>query len=192
MRPMQAPNGFIAGQVFISDSLENGAGYSSYFDTPAQIEALLGYVTGQSSSDFYGPLVHASHADVCPTSCPDCLRDFGNLPYHNILDWRLGLDLARLALDPQAPIDFSVSYWLGLDAAAGAAYFGAMPGWYHGYFHGVYAGRRGNKLMIITHPLWREDAGNPGPHLAPACAQALAQGLQTEFKSIFEVYRRPY
>jgi Lhr-like helicase len=192
MRPVQDPNGFITGQVFISDSLENGAGYSSYFGTPAQMEALLRYVTGQSSSDFYGPLVHASHAGACLTSCPDCLRDFGNLPYHNILDWRLGLDLARLALDPQAPMDFSVAYWQGLDAAAGAAYFGAMPGWHHGYFHGVYAGQRGNRLVIITHPLWREDAGNPGPHLAPACAQALAQGLQAEFKSIFEVYRRPY
>lgn len=192
MRPVRDPNGFITGQVFISDSLENGAGYSSYFGNPTQIEALLRYVTGQSSNDFYGPLVHPSHAGECQTSCPDCLREFGNLPYHNILDWRLALDLARLALDAQAPIDFSVPYWQGLDAAAGAAYFGAMPGWTHAYFHGVYAGQRNNVLVIITHPLWREDASDPGPHIAPACAQALAQGLQVEFKSVFEAYRRPY
>lgn len=192
MRPVQDANGFITGQVFISDSLENGAGYSSFFGTPAQTEALLRYTTGQSSYDFYGPLVHASHASECLTSCPDCLRDFGNLPYHNILDWRLGLDLARLALDVQALIDFSVPYWQGLDAAAGAAYFGAMPGWNHGPFHGVYAGLRNNRLVIISHPLWREDATNPGPHIASACAQALTQGLQVEFKSVFEAYRRPY
>jgi hypothetical protein len=192
MRPVRDINGLITGQVFISDSLENGAGYSSHFGTPTQIEALLRYVTGQSSNDFYGPLVHSSHAAECQTSCPDCLRDFGNLPYHNILDWRLGFDLARLALDPHAVIDFSVPYWQGLDAAIGAAYFGAMPGWNHAYFHGVYAGRRNNVLVLITHPLWREDANNPGPHIAPACAQALAQGLQVEFKTIFEAYRRPY
>jgi hypothetical protein len=89
-------------------------------------------------------------------------------------------------------VDFSVPYWQGLDEAAGVAYFGAMPGWTHGYFRGVYAGRRGNQLVIITHPLWREDASNPGPHIAQACAQALAQGLRVEFKSIFEAYRRPY
>lgn len=192
MRPVQDANGLITGQVFISDSLENGAGYSSYFGTPAQTELLLRYVTGQSSNDFYGPLVHSSHADECQTSCPDCLREFGNLPYHNILDWRLALDVARLALSAQAPIDFSVPYWHGSDAAAGAAYFGAMPGWTHGYFHGVYAGQRNNRIVMITHPLWREDANNPGPHIAPACAHALAQGLQVEFKSIFEAYRRPY
>lgn len=192
MRPVRDANGLITGQVFISDSLENGAGYSSYFGTPAQTDLLLRYVTGQSSNDFYGPLVHSSHADECQTSCPDCLREFGNLPYHNILDWRLALDVARLALDAQAPIDFSVPYWHGLDASAGAAYFGAMPGWIHGYFHGVYAGRRNNRLVIISHPLWREDSNNPGPDIAPACAQATVQGLQVEFKSIFEAYRRPY
>jgi DEAD/DEAH box helicase domain-containing protein len=192
MRPVQDVDGHIIGQVFISDSLENGAGYSSFFGTPAQAEALLLYVTGQTAQDFYGPLVDPSHAGPCLTSCPDCLRDFANLPYHNILDWRLGMDLARLALDTNAPIDFSVPYWQGLDVAAGAAYFGAMPGWSHAFFHGVYAGRRNNRLVMITHPLWREDADNPGPHIAPACAQALAQGLQVKFKSIFEVYRRPY
>lgn len=192
LRPVQDANGFITGQVFISDSLENGAGYSSHFGTPARAESLLQYVTGHSSLDFYNPLVQSSHAGECLTSCPDCLREFGNLPYHNILDWRLALDLARLALDPQASIDFSVSYWQGLEATAGAAYFGAMPGWTHGYFNGVYSGRRNNDLVLITHPLWHEDANNPGPHIAQACAQALAQGLQVSFKSIFEVYRRPY
>jgi hypothetical protein len=192
MRPVQDANGLITGQVFISDSLENGAGYCPHFGTSARLEALLLYITGQASQDFYGPIVHHSHADLCLTSCPDCLRDFGNLPYHNILDWRLGLDLARLALDGHATMDFSVPYWQGLDASAGAAFFNAMPGWTHGPFHGVYAGRRNNRLTIITHPLWTVDVNNPGPHLAQACAQAMAQGLQVELKSIFEVYRRPY
>lgn len=192
LRPVRDANGLITGQVFLSDSLENGAGYSSYFGTPTQMDLLLRYVTGQSGSDFYGPLVHSSHAADCQTSCPDCLREFGNLPYHNILDWRLALDVARLALDAQAQMDFNVPYWHGLDAAAGAAYFDPMPGWTHGYFHGVYAGQRNNRLVLITHPLWREDATNPGPQIAAACAHALAQGLQVEFKSVFEAYRRPY
>jgi hypothetical protein len=192
MRPVQDANGHIIGQVFISDSLENGAGYCSFFGTPTQSEALLLYVTGQSTHDFYGPLVDASHAGPCLTSCPDCLRDFANLPYHNILDWRLGLDLARLALNAQAPIDFTVPYWQGIDATAAANYFSVMPGWQHlQVAGGLQAGRWNNRLIIVTHPLWREDAANPGPQLAPACAWALGQGLQVEFRSIFEVLRRP-
>lgn len=31
---------------------------------------------------------------------------------HHLLDWRLGLDLARLAHDRKAKIDFSTKYWV--------------------------------------------------------------------------------
>jgi hypothetical protein len=199
LRVMQDPNGQVIGQIFISDSLENGAGYSSYFGTPAEAESLLRFVVGQTSNTFYGPLVaqvdplgNASHGALCRTSCPDCLRDFSNLAYHNILDWRLGLDLARLALDPAAPIDFSVSYWQGLDAAAAGPYFAAMPGWQQVTFGGLEAGRRGHQVEVVTHPLWSTDPNFAGPHLATAYAQAVAAGCQVTMKSIFEVLRRPF
>jgi len=199
LRVMQDPNGQVIGQIFISDSLENGAGYSSYFGTPVEAERLLRFVVGQTSNTFYGPLVaqadpqgNPSHGALCRTSCPDCLRDFSNLAYHNILDWRLGLDLARLALDPNAPIDFSVSYWQGLDAAAAGPYFAAMPGWQQVTFGGLQAGRRLNQVEIVTHPLWNTDPNFAGPQLAAAYAQAIAAGCQVTMKSIFEVLRRPF
>lgn len=199
LRVMPDANGQVVGQIFISDSLENGAGYSSYFGTPAEAESLLRFVVGQAGSAFYDPLVAQQspegtrlHGALCRTSCPDCLRDFSNLAYHNILDWRLGLDLARLALDPAAPIDFSVSYWQGLDAAAARPYFAAMPGWQSVTFGGLHAGRRGNRVEIITHPLWSTDPNFAGPQLAAAYAQAVAAGCQVTMKSIFEVLRRPY
>ncbi len=75
--------GQVVGQIFMSDSLENGAGYSSYFGDPARAEALLRFVLGQPGNVFYGPLVAPLHAGQCQTSCPDCLRDFSNLAYHN-------------------------------------------------------------------------------------------------------------
>jgi hypothetical protein len=199
LRVMQDPNGQVTGQIFISDSLENGAGYSSYFGIPAEAENLLRFVVGQTSNTFYGPLVAQSggqgnpaHGALCRTSCPDCLRDFSNLAYHNILDWRLGLDLARLALDPGAPIDFGVSYWQGLDVAAAGPYFAAMPGWQQVTFGGLQAGRRGNRVEIITHPLWNSDPNMAAPQLATAHAQAVAAGCQVTTKSIFEVLRRPF
>jgi hypothetical protein len=186
--------GQIIGQVFISDSLENGAGYSSYLGTPAEMERLLRFVLGQPQDSFWRPIVAPTHAGICQTSCPDCLRDFSNLAYHNILDWRLGLDLTHLALDRAAPIDFSPAYWHGVDAAAAGPYFAAMPGgWTRTTFGGLEAGRRGNRAEIVVHPLWDTDPAHLSPQLQAARAQANAAGCTSvSFKSIFEIVRRPF
>jgi DEAD/DEAH box helicase domain-containing protein len=80
------PNGAtVAGQVFLSDSLENGAGYSSLLGRPQEMESLLEFILGTPDQRFYAPLVGA-HAAQCQTSCPDCIRDFSNLAFHNIID----------------------------------------------------------------------------------------------------------
>jgi DEAD/DEAH box helicase domain-containing protein len=193
LRVFQDAMGNIAGQVFLSDSLENGAGYSSYLGSPAEAESLLRFIVGQNDTAFFGPLVASAHSDNCQTSCPDCLRDFFNLPYHNILDWRLGLDLARLALDMNAQIDFSVPYWQQLLPSVCPPYFTAQPGWQVVNFGGLPAGRAGNVVEIITHPLWGHNANNMHPQLTFAQAQAAASGsTDIRFKSLFEVLRRPF
>ena len=197
LRVLRNAAGHLVGQVFICDSLENGAGYASLLGDPMETEALLQYILGQGDPTFHGFLVGQQHAglgpNACTTSCPDCLRDFSNLPYHSILDWRLGLDLARLALDPTALIDFTVAYWRGLDAVAATPYFAAMPGWQHVTFAGLQAGRRGNQVEIITHPLWDCDPKRFVPQLVAAESQATAAGCQRlRLKSVFEVLRRPF
>ncbi|MDA8349180.1 MAG: helicase-related protein [Pseudomonadota bacterium] len=197
LRVIRSGAGNIIGQIFISDSLENGAGYASLLGQPGETEELLKYMVGHSSPTFYAFLVGPQHGgsgpNACTTSCPDCLRDFTNLAYHNILDWRLGLDLARLALDPSVPIDFTVPYWQGVDATAAAPYFAALPGWQQVTFAGLQAGRRGSRAEIITHPLWDCDLNRLGPQLAAAYAEAMGAGCQQiSFKSVFEVLRRPF
>jgi DEAD/DEAH box helicase domain-containing protein len=191
LRIIQDANGQIRGEIFMSDSLENGAGYSSYLGTPTAAEDLLRFLIGQGDTAFYAPLVAPSHEGVCQTSCPDCVRDFSNLAFHNILDWRLGLDLARLALDSNAQLDFDIPYWQGVYVTVAASYFAAMPGWQRTTFGGLQAARRGNHAEIITHPLW--DVTTPShPQLTIARDEAVATGCQPRFKSIFEVLRRPF
>jgi DEAD/DEAH box helicase domain-containing protein len=193
LRVVRDANAQVRGEIFISDSLENGAGYSSHLGTPSEAEDLLRFLAGQNDSSFYDPLVAPAHADICQTSCPDCLRDFSNLAFHNILDWRLGLDLARLALDPAAPIDFTPPYWQTLAAASAAAYFAAQPQWQLVTFAGVPAGRRGTNVEIIAHPLWNRRPNERYAQLDAAYAAALAAGAQRIMcKSIFEVVRRPF
>ena len=184
--------GQIVGQIFISDSLENGAGYSSLFGAPAEAESLLQFVSGQAKTDFYDELVAARHFNECTTSCPDCLRDYSNLYFHSVLDWRTALDVARLSLDPNSPIDFSVSYWRGLDVLAARPYYHAS-GLLEESYGGLTAGRDGKHVEIITHPLWDRDPDRLGPELAGAYAAALAAGAtEIKFKPIFEILRRPY
>ncbi len=192
LRVVREPSGSISGQVFMSDSLDNGAGYSSRLGQPAQAGQLLQYVVGIGDTRFHAPLVASTHTVNCQTSCPDCVRDFSNLAYHNILDWRLGLDLARLALDATAAIDFTEPYWAALYSTVVPNYF-TGSGMQRVTLAGLQAGQRGNIIEIVTHPLWDiSDLHNIHPQLAVAHAQATATGRRVVLKSLFDVLRRPY
>ena len=199
LRVVRDASGRVVGQVFMSDSLENGAGYSSHIGVPSETRSLLEDICGQPSpTPFFSSLVvstdaqgNTAHAGHCHTSCPDCLRDFSNLAYHNLLDWRLGLDMARLALDAAAPIDCSSSYWQGLDAIAATPYFAAL-GLRQTTISGLQAGESATDVELITHPLWSVDPANLHPQLAMAIAQANARGLNVRTRSLFEVLRRPF
>jgi len=192
IRVLQDQRGDVIGQVFISDSLENGAGYSSVFGEPNVAENLLRYIVGETDDIFFGPIVGLPHRADCCTSCPDCLRVFSNLAFHNILDWRVALDMARLALDKDAQVDFSVPYWLNLDSIAATPYFQAV-GLQSVRFGGLLAGQEGGYVEFITHPLWDCNPNSFGQILAEAYAEALHAGaMDISFKSVFELLRRPY
>src|SRR6185503_21362813 len=51
-----------------------------------------------------------SHALECDTSCNHCLRDFQNLPYHSLLDWRLAIDMVQLARSSSTVIDLATPW----------------------------------------------------------------------------------
>ena len=193
LRVVRENTGNVSGQIFLSDSLENGAGYSTFLGREIEAQRLLEYVVGTRDTRFNEPIVADRHSGVCQTSCPDCVRDFSNLSFHNILDWRLGLDLARLALDASAPIDLEVAYWQPLASEVSRNYFAARPGWESQDYAGLRAGRRNALVEIVTHPLWNRDPRVIHPALAQAEAEARAQGAtQVISKSFFEVLRRPF
>ncbi len=119
------------------------------------------------------------------------MRDYSNLAYHSILDWRLGIDLARLALDPAAAIDFSPAHWSSVPALAIQRLQAALPGSAVAAFAGLPSVVLGPRAIIAAHPLWDVRPGMLHPALLAAQAAATAAGLSSEFRSTFMLIRRP-
>ncbi|MHB1498515.1 MAG: helicase-related protein, partial [Acidimicrobiales bacterium] len=185
-----------SARVFLSDSLENGAGYCTHLGEPARFEALLEFVTGggtEPEGSFWGPLVDPPHENECASSCHRCLRDFGNMAYHPLLDWRTGLDMARLALDPAAQIDLDYPYWASLLARTVGPYFAGLGMAYDrlGTLEaGVDAAR--HQALVLIHPLWDRDPSNYRVDVAAAVAAGERRGLRVELRSVLRAVRIPY
>jgi hypothetical protein len=191
-----------SARIFLSDSLENGAGYSTFLGDPARFEELLRFILGRSSpswtrqcpaDSFHQPLVASSHED-CASSCHRCLREFGNMAYHPLLDWRLGLDMARLALDGNASIDLSVDYWSVLVASTAVPYFTGLN-LTHVTLDTLHAGISDltGEAVILVHPIWDQHPSNYRHEIAAAVSEAERRGLRTiTLRSIFHAVRFPY
>ncbi len=188
LRIVRNSQGIMIGQIFLSDALENGAGYCSQFASPEAMERLLRFVSDPGSS-LLEPIMNSDHADRCQTSCPDCLRDYSNLAWHNILDWRMAIDLALLALDSNTSVTLDSPHWRGLVASTVPTYFRALTGWSSTTLGGLPAVRSGPRGEIITHPLW----GTSHAAISQARVDALANGISLlNEKTMFEVVRRPF
>ena len=198
IQPTIDPNSPFAqpsARVFISDSLENGAGYSTRLGDPVRLNDLLNFMLGVPNPSFYDAVANAPHEHDCDSSCHRCLREFGNMPYHPLLDWRLAFDLARLALDPNTAIDFSPAYWSGYVQRVGAAYFtgmGLVPSVIGGLPAGIDHPR--GRCTILIHPLWDQNQthGNQRQEIAAALVAAAQQGFAPTLRSVFHVVRFPY
>lgn len=90
----------VTEQVFLADALENGAGYARRMHDEHRLRLAIEEYFGDVGPKWLGE----SHRH-CDSSCPDCLRNYGNRTIHHLLDWRLALDMADLLLGQ--PLDMS-------------------------------------------------------------------------------------
>src|SRR5262249_31345828 len=124
-----------------------------------------------------------AHADECDTSCNLCLRDFYNLPYHGLLDWRLAFDMVDMLRTPGfvpdlvTPRGGFTNPWARLVAGANAPVRAVLQrlgyqapqavGALTAYSH---SDARRQLVRLERHPLW--DDQNP---VVTAAVGALAQ-----------------
>jgi Lhr-like helicase len=194
LQPVSDPILGITARVFLCDTLENGAGYSTAFADPGEMEALLRFILDPDlKTGFSGPLVELGHRTECASSCHRCLRDFANMRYHPLLDWRLGLDMVELALDPAALPDLGRDRWQDIVQRATGGLFSAHGITAHDFGAGAApGGTKEGTAYLLRHPLWHgEPAHHPGP-LAQAAATAGRQGHDPRVVSLFDIIRVPY
>lgn len=136
-------------EAFLADSLENGAGYATHLGSPDGLDQLF-----DSTRAFVADrLLASTHA--CDSSCPDCLRDWSNLIYHPILDWRLATDLFNLmcgdALD--------LAQWTRSERLSANAFAEDFNGECIELDGGVSAIQLDRGIVIVTHPFEAQYSG---------------------------------
>jgi DEAD/DEAH box helicase domain-containing protein len=171
--------------VFISDALENGAGYAveighpkTFRDVLETIELDLNNVWGESS-----------HSARCTSSCPDCLRSYNNRRIHGFLDWRLAIDTVELALGK----NLNLSRWFagakdelrGLTQHADHLEYDLVQGL------PILINTQRNISVVFGHPLWSIDR----EHLSDLQKQVelvlASRGLIVEHANFFDASRKP-
>lgn len=167
VQPLELTAGIYAGlsdgvpvpYAFIADTLENGAGFSTHLGQADILPTFL-----DRADNYLQSLGDSRHANDCTASCYRCLRDYGNMAYHTLLDWRLARDLFGILRGRELATDLdrewrAVTQWTesytadpisGLPAAAAA------------YEHP----RIGHYAIICRHPLEASEHQLIAPRLA--------------------------
>lgn len=153
-------------EAFLCDKLENGAGYCHFLGQPEVFETLLKHADPHANPNLQESIakkwMQQSHLS-CDTSCNKCLRDYNNMPYHGLLDWRLALDMARIAsgksqVDLVSPWEDYQNPWLSIiqDAIPTALrklHFSSIE-MFDDLRVFIRTINNRNKILIETHPLW--------------------------------------
>ena len=194
VRKVELQDGTDAGEIVLSDHLANGAGFVRWIQ--GRWQNVIGSIIEPDieQQTFITALVSEDHRLSCDASGYDCLRQYRNMTYHGLLDWRLGLALLRY-IRATNPVgldgDFStpeLQGWLetaferrdSFSATFGCTPrdFGSLPGF-----------EVGGRPVIVVHPLW--DTHRPSGMLAEARAEVAAGDTQDlEYVDTFNLLRR--
>jgi DEAD/DEAH box helicase domain-containing protein len=188
------------GQAFLCDSLENGAGYCRWLGNDDNIRKLLSECCELNTGNVVKKWLTKDHFSDCDTSCNYCLRDFYNMQYHGLLDWRLAIDMARIALSQSAACDLVTpldsthgNSWSSLFSSKESnipktlAQFGYYPIEYKEV--PIFTSSKRNKALIGYHPIWTVE--NPIFNEAVQHVKKLFPKYTVEALNLFTVMRRP-
>jgi Lhr-like helicase len=189
LRTYREADDSIGAEVFLADTLQNGAGYASFLGTPDEFGRLLDYMLDNGKDGYQ--LATAQHQHECDSACYDCLKDYSNMVYHGLLDWRLAMDMVHYARNGVTPDLFS-GYWFNIAEALTQGFCEAFD-WDFATFGNLPCAvrRDSEEIIIATHPLWNDHLDHLVTPLAQAIAQAESDGLTPRLADLFNLARRP-
>lgn len=94
--------------IYLSDALPNGAGIVSHLTREGRLEQIIEEIVS-FKTDFMKSLLAEDHRKSCRTACQNCLLSYSNRGYHHVLDWRMGVGILRLMMDPEYDFGFSAA-----------------------------------------------------------------------------------
>lgn len=83
------------GEIVISDYHPNGSGFTRWL-RDNWLRCLNAVCKPTGGDSFADMLLSPSHAEACQDACYRCLKNFRNMSYHALLDWRLGVSVLKV------------------------------------------------------------------------------------------------
>lgn len=149
----------VTQQIYLADSLENGAGYTRHLCERNRLETLL-----KRHYEVQKNVWQTDEHILCDRSCPDCLRNYKNRFLHSALDWRLALDITELVLGYELETD----RWLGKYAERTANWFVKLcknvdENIFLESVHNLFVVTRikSGLSLVLCHPLWCTSQEDP-------------------------------
>jgi DEAD/DEAH box helicase domain-containing protein len=150
-------------EIILTDELPNGSGFVRHLYN--NIESFLSEAVNPSNVNSYLGKIHSkTHQEKCNDACYDCLKVYGNMNYHSLLDWRLGISMLRLMHDStfvcgtdgnfnyvelQNWLDFAIEIRNGFAKSFGFTYLEEING-----LPIIKFGINQRNVIIIVHPFW--------------------------------------
>jgi DEAD/DEAH box helicase domain-containing protein len=209
-------------QITMADKLPNGSGFVRKLKEEILENNFLEKMFSEPSQNlFLKYLIGPQHINECRTSCSKCLSVFTNMPYHGLLDWRLGLSYLRIHLDKnyQAGLDGNYKDFFELSNISDD--FVKLRNILKKYIEPVYGNYlelidydingicgflvksqnpniKYDKIVLLVHPLWNiEENMWDNTRLCDAYEEILADGPHNLhespifFADTFNLARRP-
>jgi hypothetical protein len=146
-------------EIFIVEKADNGAGYCNYLngkeDRTIAEEVFVKKLLKEGR--IYKEILMTENHQKCSSSCYDCLKDYYNQRHHTLLNWRLALDLACLANNPNEILNFEQDHWVGLIDSYLIPLLESKLKEQFQKQDSFLIFRNDSSSHIITHPFWRPE-----------------------------------